>query len=148
VEVLLSTGRKLDGGIMGKQIISIDSSEIRAGKLEQLKKVVQELVDFVQENETSILSYHMFIDERINRMTVVQVHPDSGSMENHLKVAGPVFSKFGDLISLKTMDIYGFPSESLVEQLRDKMQMLGTGIVSVHKPQAGFTRIGGEKGRE
>ncbi len=126
---------------MSEQVISVDSSDIREGKLEELKRAVQELVDFVEANETSILSYQMFIDEHEQRMTVVQVHPDSASMEYHMQAAGEIFAKFGSLIQLRTMDVYGAPSERLVEQLRSKVQMLGTATVHVHRPQAGFSRL-------
>jgi quinol monooxygenase YgiN len=125
---------------MHKQIISVDLSEIQEGKLERLKSAIQELVHFVQANEARILSYNMYIDEETYHMTVVQVHPDSASMENHMEIAGPIFAKFANLISLKTMDIYGHPSEKLVEQVRKKVQMLGTASVSVHEPRAGFIR--------
>jgi len=125
---------------MHKQIISVDRSEIQEGKLEKLRSTVQELVHFVQTNETRVLSYNMYIDEETYHMTVVQVHPDSASMENHMEIAGPIFAKFGNLISLQTMDIYGHPSEKLVEQVQKKVQMLGTASVSVHEPQAGFIR--------
>ena len=126
---------------MSKQVISVDTSEIRAGKLEQLQSAVHELVDFVQANETRILSYQMFIDEQHNQMTVVQAHPDSASMEYHMQAAAPIFAKFGDLISLQVMDVYGSPSKRLVAQLEKKVQMLGDASVTVHQPQAGFSRL-------
>ena len=109
--------------------------------MERLKEAVQELVDFVEEHETRILAYSMFIDEQAQRMTVVQVHPNSASMETHLETAAEVFGRFGDLIQLRTMDVYGYPSEKLVAQLEKKVRLLGTARVQVHEPQAGFSRL-------
>jgi hypothetical protein len=74
-------------------------------------------------------------------MTVLQVHSDSASMERHMEVAGPVFAKFADLLVLRTIDIYGSPSERVVEQLRRKPELLGTATVTVHDRQAGFARF-------
>jgi hypothetical protein len=74
-------------------------------------------------------------------MTVVQVHPDSASMENHMRVAGSAFAGFAELVTLSTMDVYGTPSEELLELLRRKVQMLGDATVVVHDLQAGFARI-------
>jgi hypothetical protein len=63
-------------------------------------------------------------------------------MEFHMKVAGSAFRKFVELIRLSTMDIYGKPSDDLLKQMRQKVQMLGNATVVVHEPHAGFARFG------
>ena len=75
-------------------------------------------------------------------MTVVQIQPDSAALEFHMEVAGPAFRKFSDLIKLSSIVVYGTPSARLLRQLRQKAQMLGSGTVTVHELQAGFTRFG------
>jgi hypothetical protein len=75
---------------MSDPIVIIDSSEIREGKLEELKTAINDLVDFVEANEPRPIAYIVYLDEAGVRMTVVQVHPDSGSMELHMKVAAPL----------------------------------------------------------
>ena len=127
---------------MPQPIVFIDSSEIREGKLEELKIALHDLVEFVESNEPRPLAYSVYLDESGTRMTVVQVHPDSASMEFHMKVAGPVFPKFVELVKLSSMDIYGTPTESLLEQMRQKVRMLGNATVIVHKLHAGFARFG------
>jgi hypothetical protein len=62
-------------------------------------------------------------------------------MEHHMRVAGPAFAGFAELITLSTMDVYGTPSEGLLELLRRKVQMLGDATVVVHDLQAGFARV-------
>jgi hypothetical protein len=54
-------------------------------------------------------------------------------------LAGPAFAGFAELITLSTLDVYGKPSEELLELLRRKVQMLGDATVTVL--QAGFARI-------
>lgn len=75
-------------------------------------------------------------------MTVVAVHPDSASLEFHMKVAGPAFRKFTEFINLLAIEVYGLLSDTLLEQLRQKSRMLGSGTVLVHKLYAGFARFG------
>ena len=58
-----------------------------------------------------------------------------------MEVAGPVFAKFADLLVLRTIDIYGSPSERVVEQLLQKAELLGTATVAIHERQAGFARF-------
>jgi hypothetical protein len=127
---------------VSEQIVFVDSSEIREGKLEELEVAIHDLVEFVESNEPRPIAYNVYLNESGSRMTVVQVHPDSASMEFHMEVAGPAFSKFVELIKLSTMDVYGKPSDDLVEQIRQKIRMLGNGTVVVHELQAGFARFG------
>jgi quinol monooxygenase YgiN len=126
---------------MSEPVISIDTSLIRDGKLDELKGAVAELVEFVRANEPRPIAYEVYFDQTGSRMTVVQVHPDSASMEHHMRVAGPAFAGFAELVTLSTMDVYGTPSEGLLELLRRKVQMLGDATVVVHDLQAGFARI-------
>ena len=127
---------------MPEPFVSVDSSEIREGKLEELKAAIDDLVEFVESNEPRPIAYNVYLDEGGSRMTVVQVHPDSASMEFHMKVAGPAFREFVELVDLATMDVYGKPSDDLLEQIRRKVQMLGNGTVVVHDLHAGFARLG------
>ena len=126
---------------MYEPLVSIDSSEIREGKLEELKSAMKELVEFVKANEPRPIAYEVYLNEDGTKVTVVQIHPDSASMELHMKVAAPEFAKFTDLVMLQAMDVYGTPTEALLEQLRSKVQLLGKGTVTVHELHAGFARF-------
>jgi len=126
---------------MSEPLISLDTSLIRDGRLDELKSAVADLVEFVRANEPRPIVYEVYVDQTGSRMTVVQVHPDSASMEHHMTVAGPAFAGFAELVTLSTMDVYGTPSEGLLELLRRKVQMLGDATVVVHDLQAGFARI-------
>ena len=127
---------------MGEPLIVLDRSEIREGKREELERGIGELAAFVEGNESDPISYQVFFGEDSALMTILQVHPDSASMERHMELAGPVFAKFADLVVLRTIDIYGSPSEKVLEQLRRKAELLGTAAVTVHDLRAGFARFG------
>lgn len=126
---------------MSEPIVVIDSSDILEGKLEELKAAMKELVEFVQANEPRPIAYNVYLNEDGTRVTVFQVHPDSASMEFHMKVAGPAFPKLAALVNMLTMDVYGKPSDDLLEQMRKKAQMLGSATVLVHELEAGFVRF-------
>ncbi|MGH2490292.1 MAG: hypothetical protein ACRDF9_02175 [Candidatus Limnocylindria bacterium] len=130
---------------MSEAITFIDSSDVREGRLDELKAAINEMVELVESNEPRPIAYNVYLNENSTRMTVVQVHPDSASMELHMKLAGSVFRRFVELITLTTMDIYGTPSHELLEQIRRKVQMLGNATVAVHQLHAGFARLAREK---
>jgi hypothetical protein len=123
-------------------IVVIDSSEIREGKIEELKTALTRLVEFVEANEAEPIAYSIYIDEDGRRMTVMQIHPNSASMELHMRLAGPIFRTFTELLVLSRVDFYGTPSGALLEQMRQKAELLGNAPVVVNELHAGFARFG------
>ena len=122
-------------------VVVVDSSEILEGRLPEVETVIKETAEFVESNEPRPISYNVYLNRDGTRMTVVQVHPDSASMEHHMKVAAPAFAKFEGLIRLAAMDVYGTPHDELLEQMRQKVRMLGDATVTVHELHAGFDRF-------
>jgi quinol monooxygenase YgiN len=127
---------------MPEPIVYIDRSEVRPGKLEELKGAVRELAELVEANEPQLGSYRVYFTEDGAQMTVIHVHADSASLEDHMKVAGPAFLRFVELVRLMTIDVYGTPSDALLTQIRHKAMLLGSAVVTVHDLHAGFTRPG------
>ena len=126
---------------MSEPIVYIDTSEIQQGKLEELERAMSELIKFVETSEPRLIAYNVYLNEDGTRITVVHVHPDSASLEFHMKVAGPFFPKFARLVKLLSIDVYGNLSNDLLEQVQQKARMLGEGNVLVHELHAGFARF-------
>jgi quinol monooxygenase YgiN len=122
-------------------IVYVDTSDVREGALEELKPAMKELVDFVEANEPRIIAYNVYLSDDGTRMTVVHVHPDSESMEYHMEVAGPVFRRFVELVTLSSIHIYGDPSDTALRQSHEKARVLGRDAVVVDSLHAGFTRF-------
>lgn len=126
---------------MSEPIVYIDHSNIREGKLTEVMAGVQELVDFVDTHEPQLLAYGFYIDEPGMRMTLVAIHPNSSSLELHMEIGGPAFRKFIELVDLQMIEVYGRPSDTVLGQLQQKVEMLGrNGTVVVHDRYAGFAR--------
>ena len=126
---------------MSELIVYIDHSDIREGRLPEVRAGIQELADFVDTHEPQLLAYGFYIDEEVMRMTLIAIHPDSSSLELHMEVGGPAFRKFIELIDLRKIEVYGRPSHRVLEQLQQKVEMLGkNGTMVVHDRYAGFAR--------
>ncbi|MDQ4035158.1 MAG: hypothetical protein M3153_04435 [Chloroflexota bacterium] len=120
-------------------IVYMDHSDIRDGKVDELRAGVSGLVAFVKTHEPQLISYGFYIDDEADRMTVVAVHPDSASLEFHMNVAGREFRKLAHLISLRSIEVYGRISDTALQVLEQKAAMLGdSGRVVVREPYAGF----------
>jgi quinol monooxygenase YgiN len=130
---------------MSDLIIAIDTSLICEGKVEEVETLVDELVAYVEKNEPDILAYQVYIDAERERMTVVQVHASSASMEFHMEVAAPIFRRFEGLLHLASVDFFGSPSAALLGEMRRKAALLGGASVVVHETAHGFSHLAREQ---
>ena len=127
---------------MGDFIAYLDTSEVLPGKLEELKSAMADLAEFVEESEPRIGGYTVHFSEDGTEMSVLHFHEDLESLMFHLDVAGPKFPPIGQFIRMKSIEIFGHPSEELLARSRRKAEMLGSGTVIVRELHAGFARLG------
>ena len=122
-------------------IAYLDTSEVRAGKLEELKSAMAELATFVEVNEPRILAYRVYFSADGSTMSVLHFHPDAASLEFHLQVAGPKFPPIAPFVKLRSIEVFGRPTDKLVAQLQAKAKLLGDAAVIVRDLHAGFDRL-------
>jgi hypothetical protein len=127
---------------MRDAIIVIDASRVLEGKIGILKSVMHELADSVSSSATRAVSYEMYLSDGERVMTVIQVDPDSSSVEAQMSAAAHIFPRFADLLVMESMDVFGRPSDSLLHRLTRKAELLGLGRPPVvHSREAGFDRL-------
>jgi hypothetical protein len=126
---------------MSDAIVYIDVSEVREGALDELKAGLKDLADFIEAKEPQLIAYNVYFSDDGTRMTVVNMHPNSASLEYHLEVAGPLFRQFVELVTLSSIHIYGEPSGKAMRQLHEKARLLGSGNLIVQDLHAGFSRF-------
>ncbi len=127
---------------MSGPIVYVDRSEIVEGRLDELTTRIGELAALVEAEEPRIISYAAYIDEDRRAISVIHVHADADSLTTHFRVAGPAFRNFVELVRLESIDVYGNPSDDVVEQLQEKARLLGGARVTVHPHETGFVRLG------
>ena len=125
---------------MSQPLVYVDRSTVREGALLELKDKISELAAFVEANEPQLISYSVYFSEDGSEMTVVHIHEDADSLDYHMDLAGPHFAPFAHLVTLSSIHVYGEPSHHALAQLREKIQLLGSGDVIVDSPHAGFSR--------
>jgi hypothetical protein len=96
---------------------------------------------FVQANEPQLLAYHVYFNDDGTRMSFLHINPDSASLARHMKVAVAEVPTDRRVHQTALLDVYGRPDAGLVEGLRQKAKMLGSGTVRVHDFHAGFARL-------
>jgi hypothetical protein len=121
-------------------LIEESRSDIREGRLEEVKSAMNELVELIKAKEPQIIFYNAYINEDGTQLTVLQAHPDSASVELHMEVTEPTFTKIAKCITLSSLDIYGTPSQSLLDKLQ-RTKFTSRVTVAGHELSAGFSRF-------
>ena len=125
---------------MAGPFIIVFTYKIKQGKLEEARKKIAELVDFVETNEPRMIAFHCFLDEPGTKVTILQVHPDSASMEFHMEVNAKHFATAYDWLDENIGEArYGEISDSLAAEFA-KWDEPGSDTVHMPVHQAGFTR--------
>ena len=123
-------------------IVYVDRSDVHEGCLDELKVGIHALVAFVDAHQPQMAMYGIYLDEQAHRMTVVSVHPDSTSLELHIKLGAPEFRKLAPYIDLREIEVFGQLSEAAADLVRKKAAALGDGgRIRLHDQSAGFGRL-------
>ena len=125
---------------MAEPFIYIGTTTIKPGKLEEARKRIAELVDFVETNEPRMIAFHCYLDEEGSKLTVVQVHPDSASMEFHMQVNAKHFTTSFDYLDESVSEqYYGTMSEVLSAEIA-KWDEPNVAVTRMPIHEGGFTR--------
>lgn len=126
---------------MAEPLIFINTYPIKEGKLDEYKAAVPEWLEFLQANQPRLLHFASYINEAGTEVTIVQVHPDSESMDLQLKVIEGDVRKWQEFIEWDKMSVLvcGTPSDATLEAMR---QLAGSGVpLSIKRPVGGFNRL-------
>jgi len=122
---------------MSGPLINVFTYTIKPGKQEEAPKHIAELVNFVETNEPRMIAFHEYLDRDGNTLSIIQVHPDSASMEFHMQVNAKHFATAFDWLEPSMSGQYFGPiSEALAAELAKWDEAFA------HQPvhAAGFTR--------
>jgi quinol monooxygenase YgiN len=123
---------------MSGPLICVLTYTIKPGKQEEARKRCAYLADFVETNEPRMIAFHLYLDQEGNTLTIVQVHPDSASMEFHMQVNAKHFATAFDWLDASLSQQYFGPiSDALAAELAKWDDETFTHL-PVH--EAGFTR--------
>ena len=122
---------------MSGPLIYVGTYAIKPGNAEDARERLAELVDFVETNEPRLISFNTYLDRAGSTVSIVQVHPDSASMEFHMQVNAKHFATAFDWLDKSLGEqVFGPISDALAAELAKWDES------STHMPEhaGGFTR--------
>ena len=125
---------------MSQPFVYVGTWTIKPGKLEEAKKWLAEHADFIETNEPRMIAFHVYLDDEGSKASVVQVHPDSASMEFHMQlISEHLGGAFEVIDTILSEQYYGPMSDPLSETL-SKWETPEVTVTKMPVFEAGFTR--------
>jgi len=126
---------------MSGPFVFIATNKLREGKLEQERRRVPDLVEWIAANEPRLIAFNEYANEDGTEVGVVQVHPDAESMEFHMKVVAERAARaYAETLEATTgIQVYGEPSRAVLEML-DRQAGAGVPMIVKRHRLGGFTR--------
>ena len=90
---------------------------IPEGKIDEFKKMSNELVGMVEANEPNAFTYEWYISEDNSKCNVVETYKDSDAMMTHLGNVGEALGKLLEIAPLTGLMVYGSASAELRQAL-------------------------------
>ena len=129
------------GATAASPLIFIATNRLKAGKLERERQRVQGLVEFIEASEPRLIAFNEYLSDAGDEVTVVQVHPDTASLEAHIQIVGERAKEaYAETLDATVrIQVFGQPTDAILEALREQA---GNGVeLSVNGEHlGGFTR--------
>lgn len=126
---------------MAVPFLFINTYKIKEGQLGAFREGFRQVLDLVEARQPRVLFFASYLDEEGTEATVLQIHPDPESFENHMKLAAEHIRGSVDSVDWSTMRIQllGNMNETVLENMR---QVAGSGgQVTIKEPDSWVDRL-------
>jgi hypothetical protein len=130
---------------MAGPFIFISQSRIKEGKLDDFKRSLREMAEFVEANEPRVIAFEAYLNDDSTEVTGVQIHPDADSMAVHMQVAWEKIMEFDQYLDTQSVEVYGATNDAVsgtMTQMADQFRGSEMALRVRTNPVGGFTRPG------
>ncbi len=102
---------------MPEPIVFISHSTIREGKLDELRRVSEDVFSALEAEKPGTVLHYGYLDSGESEVHFVHVFPDAVAMDAHMEGAAQRVASANELLETKAFEIYGTPSPAVVDAL-------------------------------
>jgi hypothetical protein len=133
VGIVVSVG-KGETSPMQEPIVFI--ADFRIGNPSAWQEAISQMAAFVAANVPRIRAFHAYTDATGTNGSVIYIHPDAGSLDQHLEVAAEMIRVGSEMVEVVRIELLGPAHAATVAQLRAS----GTQVIVRPRHAAGFDR--------
>jgi hypothetical protein len=128
------------GSDVSEPFVYVGTWTIKPGKQQEARAWLAQHTAFIEENEPQLIAFHVYFDEEASTASVVQIHPDSASMELHMQlIEEHLTGAFEVIDTILSEQYFGRMSDALSETLA-KYESPEVRVTKMPVHAAGFTR--------
>ncbi len=126
---------------MTDQIVFISRHRIKEGKLEGFKQRYRQGVEVMEKEKPGTVAFLAYLDEDGSEVSIVHVFPDRQAMDAHMKGVEERSKGAFEYLDPQSFDVYGQPSEGVIEMLRQSAEMRGMTLNLKPERIGGYIRL-------
>lgn len=125
---------------MPTPIVFISNQRIKEGKLDEYEQYYRQVAEMTEANKPGTVAHLAYANEGGTAVSIVHIFPDAEAMEVHMRGVGELANKAYEYMEIVSFDIYGKPSDAVLEAM---MKIAGSGVTLNLKPHliGGYIRL-------
>ncbi|NJP46181.1 antibiotic biosynthesis monooxygenase [Actinacidiphila epipremni] len=123
---------------MNSPFIYLTAHRVDPTRRDELDALLAKYTETISANE-GLLAHYAYYDEEGTELTLVQVHRDAASGEQHMQVAGPLIAQGVALAETLRVEVYGEPGPAMSKALEANAER-GARAVRATVPAVAFVR--------
>jgi len=125
---------------MSEPIVFISHHRIKEGKLDGFKQFSPGVMEQIEASKPGTVAFLGYFNEDGTEVSFIHVFPDAEAMDLHVEGAGERSKKAYEFIEPQAFEIYGRPSDQVLEMMK---QATGPGAALIVQPQllGGYLRL-------
>jgi quinol monooxygenase YgiN len=127
---------------MSGAIVFISHNTVKDGRLEAFRDAFGDVAEALNAEKPGTVVYLAFADEGGSQVSVVHVFPDADAMGQHLAGVQERMEKAVGFIETTGYEIYGEPSQPVLEAMRGFAESEGVPLVVQADHLGGYLRVG------
>jgi hypothetical protein len=130
---------------MGQPIVFISHFTVKAGKLDQVKLLAQEVATRLEAEKPQTLVFLDYLNDNGTQATFVHVFADPEAMDLHFEGADERSRSAFEIVDPNGWEVYGHPSDTAIGAMREMATSAGVPLTIHPEYMAGFVRAAARK---
>jgi hypothetical protein len=127
---------------MSEPIVFVSHFKVKEGRSDNMRDLSNQIARAMEAGRPCTVGFLFYVEQAGTRMSIIHVFPDAESMELHFAGADERSSAAYEYVDPDGWEIYGKPSEAVLEQMRREAASAGVGLDLQPEFLAGFLRLG------
>ncbi len=127
---------------MAKSIVFISRHRIKAGKLEELRQLIPQMLPMIKADKPRTVLFQSYLSEDGTEVSFVHVFPDAEAMDLHLEGAEQRSAAAYEFFQPLAFTIYGWPSQQAIDTMSREAEQLKAELTLLPHSLGGFIRLG------